>query len=248
MLTIEEIREKKLLLFECISGSRACGLATPREEPGKQVMDFCYVIDGTKTLRLKEWLDRRGYKQHSCGLVNLAHMKNVYALFYDHNNHCKFRGIIRNGNSHDVNLSSIPPGMKPETILNFNKEAYSLYCKEYHEYQDWVKKRNTERYLSTIRHGKNYDAKNMMHTFRLLDIALEIAQTDTFTTKRTNREELLAIKSGKYTCDELMTRVQQQLSRIETLFDSSGLQETPDMEKVNALLVRIRTEFYKSRS
>jgi hypothetical protein len=59
--------------------------------------------------------------------------------------------------------------------MNFNKDSYSIYCREYKEYQEWEKKRNEQRYQSTLSHGKSYDAKNMMHTFRLLNMAEEIA-------------------------------------------------------------------------
>ncbi len=43
----------------------------------------------------------------------------------------------------------------------------------------WVEHRNKARYNTNIEHGKNYDSKNLMHTFRLLDMAEEIARERT---------------------------------------------------------------------
>ncbi len=58
--------------------------------------------------------------------------------------------------ANDVQLSSIPKGVDPAATMHFNKDAYSIYCREYAAYWLWV-------------------AKNMMHTFRLLNMAEEIA-------------------------------------------------------------------------
>ena len=46
--------------------------------------------------------------------------------------------------------------------------------KSYREYGEWVGKCNDAHYQNILDYGKNYDAKNMMHTFRLLDIVIKI--------------------------------------------------------------------------
>ncbi len=76
--------------------------------------------------------------------------------------------------SNDVVLSSIPKGMEPIGTMSFNKDGYQLYCKDYRDYWDWVEARNPERYANTVSHGKNYDAKHMLHTFRLLDMGIAL--------------------------------------------------------------------------
>ena len=75
--------------------------------------------------------------------------------------------------------------------MNFNKDSYSIYCREYKEYQEWEEKRNEHRYQSTLSHGKSCDAKNMMHTFRLLNMAEEIALHKQVIVKRDDRIFLL---------------------------------------------------------
>ena len=72
-------------------------------------------------------------------------------------------------------------------MLYFNLDGYSSYCKKYKEYWAWVSKRNEERYKSNISHNKNYDAKNMMHTFRLLHMAKEVQITYQSSRKRNQR-------------------------------------------------------------
>ncbi len=60
-------------------------------------------------------------------------------------------------------------------ILVLIKTATVPIAKQYHAYWQWVEERNEARYQQNIEHGRSYDSKNMMHTFRLLYIALGIA-------------------------------------------------------------------------
>jgi len=76
----------------------------------------------------------------------------------------------------DLSLSSVDKNDAPVCHLFFKKYIFSKYCKEYKEHWDRVKNRNEERYKTTIKYGKKYDSKNMMHTFRLLDVAEPLLQ------------------------------------------------------------------------
>jgi hypothetical protein len=129
--------------------------------------------------------------------------------------------------------------------LSFNKDGYSTYCRSHREYWDWVAKRNDERYQNTLNHGKRYDAKNMMHTFRLLDMAEEIGREGIIRVRRPNRDELLAIRRGEFEYEALLQEVQKRLSRIEQVYASSKLPEKPDSGAIEALLVQMRKELYQ---
>jgi hypothetical protein len=220
-------------------------ILNPVDRVKRRITDFCYVIDGYKSIPVAEWLKIKGYDQRLCGLVVIMHTKDTYGLFYDSGNRYGFSGIAKNDDSMDVALSSIPKNIRPDVIMFFNRDAYSRYCKDYHEYWEWVTHRNDARYRSTLSHGRKYDAKNMMHTFRLLDIAEEIAKTGRFNTKRPNRNELLEIKSGAFSYEELMDEAKRKLILIESLFERPGLPDEPDLEAINSLLVFLRKEFYK---
>ena len=143
-------------------------------------------------------------------------------------------------------LSSIPKGEQPVGLLYFNKDGYSVYCKRYKEYWDWVAKRNEERYKTTMAHGKNYDSKNMMHVFRLLLTAKEIATEGKINVWRKDREFLLDIKQGKFEYDELVEKAESLKDELTGLYKKSDLKAAPDMEEVNRLLIEIRNEYYRS--
>jgi uncharacterized protein len=141
-------------------------------------------------------------------------------------------------------VSSIPKEEKPVALLYFNKDGYSVYCKKYKEYWDWVEKRNEERYNTTMKHGKNYDSKNMMHVFRLLTMAKEIAVEGTINVFRKDRDFLLSIKEGKFEYDDLLQKAEIARGDLPLLYQQSGLMEEPDIEKIDQLLVEMRELFY----
>ncbi len=172
-------------------------------------------------------------------------MKDVYGLYYSEG--LVFSGIVKGKDSNDVCLSSIPKGTKQESLLYFNRDGYSTYCKEYREYWDWVDKRNDERYENTKSHGKNYDAKNMMHVFRLLEMAIEIGKEKKVNVKRPNRDFLLEIKSGKFEYEELLKMADLKQEEMEFAFENSELPNEPDLAMINDLTYRLRDKFYNDK-
>ncbi len=210
----------------------------------KSIMDFCRVIQGQHSISLHSWLKKKDIDPLCCGLAAVSNVKSTYALFIDEHNEHGFNGISKNALSQDVALSGIPKGLRPSALIYVNKDGYSRYCKEYQEYWEWVEHRNDARYRNTLSHGKNYDSKNMMHTFRLLDVAEEIALTGRFEVRRPNRAELLEIKSGAYEFDDLVNRAQEKLMRIKELFAESSLPDHPDLSDIDRLLIEVRSMFY----
>jgi uncharacterized protein len=220
-------------------------IVNPVEKERKSPLDFCYVIKGQGTIPLLRWLEENKFKQEDCGLVNLPHMRDVYALFHSSQFAIeKMKGISSGEDANDVSLSSVPEGVSPLAVMSFNKDGYSQYCKTYREYWDWVANRNEARYENTIEHGKNYDAKNLMHTIRLLTMAEEIALYKEVRVRRPDREFLLDIRRGKYEYDELVKIAEEKTARINELFEKSDLPEKPDEDTVENLLLTIRERFY----
>jgi hypothetical protein len=210
----------------------------------KTILDFCHILRGYGSLPLSEWIIQTGYRQEQCGLVHIPHFRDTYAVFYDTTATFSFRGIMLKYTSDDVATSSVPKGMEPVGILSFNREGYSRYCRDYNAYRKWEQERNEARYRNTLEHGKNYDTKNMMHVFRLLSMAEEIATEVEIHTYRTDREMLFDIRNGKFVYEELVALAEEKLARIEELFAVSSLPEEPDEEMIVRTLVFIRKAWY----
>jgi hypothetical protein len=223
----------------------------------KNVLDFCYVVEGGKSVPVKSYLEEYRLKQEHCGLVSLDHMKYMYVVYYDKIAHLQskdinlsappagFKGIVSDEiESNDVSTSSVPKGMIPEFIMYFNKEGYSSYCKDYKDYFDWVEKRNESRYNDNVQHGKGYDSKNLCHCFRLLEMASEIGRGQGIIVKRPNREDLLKIRRGEMDYDYLISKAEEMIEDLNGIYEKSNLPNSIDKDFANELLILIRKEFY----
>jgi uncharacterized protein len=217
-------------------------ILNPVDKERKSVLDFCFVYSEKESMPLRRFMSANNWDQHLAGLTAIPHLRDCYNLYY--NEGAGYSGIARKDNSNDVSLSVVEKGEKPVALLYFNKDGYSVYCKKYKEYWDWVGKRNESRYASTMQHGKNYDAKNMMHVFRLLHMAKEIATERKINVSRPDREFLLDIKNGKFEYTELLERAERLRNELPGLFEASKLPGSPDLEGINDLLFTIRDRFY----
>ncbi|UFH53187.1 hypothetical protein [Spirosoma sp. KNUC1025] len=176
--------------------------------------------------------------------MSIAHARDVYALFYDETGTLGFQGILSGEESNEVSLSSIPKQHPLRAYLYVNHDGYSSCCKDYREYWDWVEKRNNDRFQNTLDHGKNYDAKNMMHTFRLLDMAVEILEQGEVLVRRPNRAELLQIRAGAFEYDELIKQAEAKVNQVDKAAAQSSLPDQPDLDHINQILVELRTALY----
>ena len=210
----------------------------------KTPLDFCHILDGARALPLAAWLARSGCEQRRIGLVRLAHARDLYAIYYDADGSRGYRGIQRHPAATGLCTESVAPDSAPLAYLSYNADGYSAHCRAYAEYQQWARERNPARYASTQAHGQGYDAKNLMHTIRLLETARDLARDGTLRVRRDNRDELLAIKHGAFTYDALLTRAEALMTESAALFAASSLPDAVDKEAAIAALVAMREALY----
>ena len=148
------------------------------------------------------------------------------------------------GVSNQLRLSSIPKGQEPFCTITYNKDGYSEHCKDFREYEEWLSKRNLQRWVDVKSHGQQIDGKNMMHCRRLMDMAREIAEGKGILVKRDNAQELLSIRRGEIDLQTLIDHVESEIKEVDTLFKESDLPEKVDENFINSLLVKIRKSVY----
>jgi hypothetical protein len=243
----------------------------------KDVLDFCYVIEGEKSIPWKVWSEYRDYDEKFCGVTNVPNARDVYAVFYDNKAHLCFseleseedreynkrvlkdnfeavglgyKGLIKTGEgvnaaeSNQLRLSSIPKGEIPICNIIYNKDGYTMHCKDYKEYQEWLENRNETRYVETQEHGQKIDGKNMMHCMRLIRMAQEIGAGKGIIVRRPDAEELLSIRRGEVDLTKLIEMADQAIEEMDSIFDNSDLPNKVNPDLVNTLLIKIRKEFY----
>ncbi len=222
-------------------------IVNPVEKERKTIEDFCVVRTTKQSMSLTVFLKQNSLDTSKCGLAKVPNMKNCYNLFY--NEFLNYEGIVRE-NANEVCVSNIPKEEQPIGLLYCNLEGYSSYCKRYKEYWSWVAKRNDERYKNNISHDKNYDAKNMMHTFRLLHIAEDIAKYKTINVRvgKEERAYLFRIKNADFEYEDLVNEATKIKEELEVFYKKSDLPEKPNTTLVNNLLINIRDKYYKQNA
>ena len=224
-----------------------------KEMVRKTVLDFCYVLLNGRSIPFKEWKIVDGgdrsldLKQEELGLAKINHARDLYAM-YNLSLYEGKRGIIKNEEtSNDVQVVSFPKGSSFIANLSFNKDGYSTHCKLYNEYQTWLENRNEDRFKMNKSHGKNYDSKNMMHTFRLLNMAVEIATEHKIKVRRSEEEidELMKIRRGEMEYENLLDDAEDLMVEMDQYFEDSSLQKEPDLKLIEDLQYNTRRSFYK---
>lgn len=205
----------------------------------KTPIDFCYVLWDGGSIPLKTFLDGHNKKAENCGLVAVDHAKDMYALYYDPTGTQGFRGIdVEQGNS--IRLSSIPRGWQFSCWMSYNKDGYTTHCKDYKEYETWLKERNTQRYVDLEEHGQQIDGKNMLHCRRLLDVAMEIPLANTVNVRRENAEYLKSIRKGKVDLEEILTKAEEDLKLMDLAYQNCSLPDNLPEGFQDELLTSIR--------
>ena len=246
----------------------------------KEPFDFCYVIEGYSSVPLKEFLETREMEQKFCGVTNVPHARDMYALFYDWKAHYCFaeseseedreynknelkrrgetvglgyKGIYKTGEgkskseSNSLRLSSIPKDEDVYAIFHYNKDGYTAHCNDYNEYEKWLLTRNKQRWVETKTHGQKIDGKNMMHCARLIQMSVEIAEGKGLIVRRPDAQDLLKIRRGEISLEDLIKKAEQEIEKMDKLFKESNLPDFVDKELIHELLVKIRKEFYGSK-
>ena len=221
----------------------------------KTPLDFCYIHRGEKSIPLVDFMNEKGMDQKFCGLSNVPHSRDTYALFYDFKEeetdgeikNLGFKGIAFE-DSNQVRLSSIPidtPNNYFIGHISYNKDGYSQHCKDYLSYQEWLENRNEARWVDVQSHGQKIDGKNMMHCKRLMEMAKEIGHGKGIIVRRPNASELIAIRKGEVDLQTLIDSVENEIKEIDMIFENSNLPEKIDENFINKLIVEIRKQIYK---
>lgn len=217
----------------------------------KTVLDFCYVLVGGGSKPFKEWIEPYKTANSECtqfdfGLAAIDHGHDLYAMYFNTVTKGAWGLVSDEETANDVQLTSIPKGLQVEGYLYFNKDGYSSHCSKYKEYQTWLKERNVNRFKMNKAHGKNYDSKNMMHTYRLLSMAHELAKGE-LRVRRTKEEceKLMKIRLGEYEYDDLLREAEAMIAGLDEAFKKSTLPEKVDNDYIYTILLDMRKNYYK---
>ncbi len=214
-----------------------CGLVNV---PNMHDIYGVYYDFGAHVENVENWENDTDFITFACAYFNIPNSDSAVSYLASLKP-IGYRGVIKpDAKADEIRLSSIDDkNAKPICFISYNQSGYSAHCRMYAEYQDWVKNRNQKRYESNL--DKNYDSKNMMHCFRMIHMACEIAEGRGLILERTwDREFLMNVRNHKYEYDELIERLEADRERMNQLMATSTIKERVDTDFVNDLIVEIR--------
>lgn len=141
-----------------------------------------------------------------------------------------------------VDVTTIDP--KVQTVINKERQ-YKAALAYYNQYENWKATRNPKRAELEAKYG--FDTKHASHLIRLLRMGYEILTEGKVYVRRPDAPELLGIRNGIWTYDELMRRVDDIRGRIDQVFESKTyvIPEKPDTNFLSDLCAELHLRYYK---
>ncbi len=127
----------------------------------------------------------------------------------------------------------------PLFIIKFNSEEFARANNEYHKFWEWRNNRNPTRLA--MEEKFDFDGKHAMHLVRLLRMGEEVLQTGKLQIKRPDAKELLAIRNGEWTYDEILKYATEKDEYIRTvLYKQTQLPKKPNFPLAAKLIMEIQ--------
>jgi predicted nucleotidyltransferase len=218
----------------------------PLAAPAKE--DYCYIIPWhgeqhqslppARPVPLKEI----GWPLDEFHAARLEHGHDTFRLYRYGKG---ARGVFRGGT---VACESIPKGDEATRFAGFllyNEQAWKQALVEHQNYWAWRRDRNEARWQQQERGELDFDAKNMMHTVRLLLSGRSIMQSGEPIVRFAGDQLtlLMSIREGCLSFDEIMGVAEGLLADCERLKAESDLPEVCDTAQANALLREVTNEW-----
>jgi uncharacterized protein len=133
-------------------------------------------------------------------------------------------------------------GLTDNFIDMMQKERqYTAAKREYDQYQNWKKNRNATR--SALEEKYGYDTKHAYHLVRLIRMCRETLLTGKVQVKRPDRDELLAIRNGAWTYEQLIEFAEREEAELNELYNTAdALPKIPNKNKLDRLCIELIEE------
>lgn len=220
----------------------------PENPPNRE--DFCFVIpsqtesNGPPARPIP--LNTIGWSLAEYHAARLEHSRDTYRLYYYGQ---QARGVFRGD---VIACESIPEQDESSRfagLLLYNEQGWKQALADHRNYWAWRRERNDARWQQQERGELDFDAKNMMHTVRLLLSGRSLMESGR-PIVRFHGDQLallISIRDGKLSFDEIMSIAQDILADCERLKATADLPDTCDVSQATMLLKEI-TDHWEKRT
>lgn len=115
------------------------------------------------------------------------------------------------------------------------EKGYTNALNEWKSYQNWKKTRNLKR--AELESKCGYDSKHASHLVRLIRMGEEILTGKGVLVKRPDAEELLEIRNGSWSFEQVESFADGMDRRMDDLYKTSKLPKLPKAKRLNELCI-----------
>lgn len=210
--------------------------------PPSQADHVSLVQNFTKDKVLPSSFDLRDYNM-DCRLVPFGN--ELFGLYVDHTLTQGYRTINEDGSINKIFDDESRFGYgPPDFLVKYNKEEWIRAKDNHTNYWNWKNNRNEARSLLEEEHG--FDTKHGMHLVRLIRMGEEILTTGEVKVKRDDAEELLAIRDGAWSYEEIIKWAEGKDELIRgKLYNASDLPKKPNIKLAADVLMMVQGVYWR---
>lgn len=198
-----------------------------------------------KILKHKDFLSALSRLEGLATLVPLGN--HLYGVVFD-NRESVAPMFNPDGSIRKLVYEDIPEEIKkrsPMFIVKYLSEDHKLAKEKHRNYWTWKENRNSARHELETKFG--YDTKHAMHLVRLMRMAREILETGEVNVWRSDHEELLGIRAGSLSYDDLIEWAENTDEYVRgEAYRKTSLPKKVDLEKAAAILLKVQDMAWSS--
>lgn len=192
----------------------------------KTCEEIQYLIDRSNDHKLPRWKQIIGFSDsHIINQVRFIQVKE------------KFEAAALTKFFEDFNVS------KEINQLILQETKYKNDLREYNNWLHWKENRNVDRKKLEI--DFEFDCKHGSHLIRLMRTGCELLESKGLIVKRPDAKELLAIRNGEWTYEQLKAEFDKLNEKLEFLYKNTKLPKSVNYERINELYHQICKDFDK---
>lgn len=210
----------------------------PQDVAAPEQADFVSLVHnftGAKTFKLN-------MREYWSGYRLVPYSGDTYGLYQvagsdSYNVKTGTLNVDYDGDSHKLGT--------PLMVVKFNRDVYVAAKEMWANYWEWKKNRNEKRSALEEKHG--YDTKHAMHLVRLLRMGVESLEDGVVNVARPDAAELLEIRDGKWTYEELVEYAEEMDHRVRVvLYPKTLLPKKPDIKLAAELVMAVQDATWKN--
>lgn len=222
----------------------------PVEQP--QQVDFVSMVQHFTTGDERPTMPRdfslrnfeKGWRLVPFGKETYGLYRTVPNPYSGHNNYSTFHAPTGTLNDDFVDESRAGLGA-PVYVVKHNKAEYDEAKVRWDQYWTWKKNRNEKR--SELEEQFGYDTKHAMHLVRLLRMGYEAVTEGVLHVRRPDAEELLAVRAGAWTYDEVVAYAEEMDAKVHAAVEHSLLPKKPNTKLAAQLVLDVQDLVWGSR-